>query len=61
MQGRSVSYRIAAYFDEAYFQTDSYPTVREAAVEFGVSDRIVQRALAKAGIQLPTGRRRKKG
>lgn len=60
-QGRSVSYRIAAYFDEAYFQTDTYPTVREAAVEFGVSDRTVQRALAKAGIQLPTGRRRKKG
>ena len=60
-QGRSVSYRIAAYFDEAYFQTDTYPTVREAAAEFGVSDRTVQRALAKAGIQLPTGRRRKKG
>ena len=56
-----MSYRIAAYFDETYFQTDTYPTVREVAVEFGVSDRTVQRALAKAGIQLPTGRRRKKG
>lgn len=45
-QGRSVSYRIAAYFDDAYFQTETYPTVQEAAAEFGVSNRTVQRALA---------------
>lgn len=35
-QGRSVSHRIAAYFDDAYFQTEAYPTVQEAATEFGV-------------------------
>lgn len=58
-QGRSVSYQIAAYYDDAYSQTEKYPTVQEAAEEFGVSNRTVQRALSKAGIQLPTGRRKK--
>ena len=57
-QGRSVSHRIAAYFDDRFFEVDQYPTIDEAAVEFGVSRRTVQRAVAKAGIELPVGRKK---
>ena len=55
---RSQAYKIAVYFDDAFSQTGSYPTVADAAAEFTVSGRTVQRALLKAGIVLPTGRKR---
>ena len=55
---RSQAYKIAAYFDDAFSQTGSYPTVADAAAGFTVSGRTVQRALLKAGIVLPTGRKR---
>lgn len=60
-RGRSPSHKIAAYFDDAFAQTGEYPTVSEAMAEFSVSKRTVQRALAKASIQLPTGRKRVTG
>lgn len=50
--------QLAAFFDDAYVQTGEYPTVFEAASDFGVSKRTVQRAVAQAGIELPTGRRK---
>ena len=56
--GRSQSHKIAAYFDDAFAQTGEYPTVASASAEFAVSNRTVQRALAKAGITLPTGRKK---
>lgn len=56
--GRSQAYRIAAYFDDTFSQTGKYPTVAEAASEFAVSNRTVQRALSKAGITLPAGRKK---
>jgi hypothetical protein len=56
--GRSNSYKIASFFDDSFAQTGEYPTVVEAAKEFSVSKRTVQRALSKAGIELPTGRRK---
>ena len=56
--GRSQAYRIAAYFDDTFSQTGKYPTVAEAASEFVVSNRTVQRALSKAGITLPAGRKK---
>lgn len=58
-QGRSTSHRIAAYFDDRFFEVEQYPTVDEAAAEFRVSRRTVQRAVAKAGIELPIGRKKK--
>lgn len=59
--GRSRAYQIAAFFDDHYAQTGCYPTVNEAAQEYGVSARTVQRALAKTGIDLGSGGRPKKG
>ena len=59
--GRSKAHQIAAYFDDHYFQTGRYPTVAEAATEHGTSRRTVQRALAKAGIDLGSGGRPRKG
>ena len=56
--GRSQAHKIAAYFDDAFAQTGEYPTVASASAEFAVSNRTVQRALAKAGITLPTGRKK---
>lgn len=56
--GRSQSHKIAAYFDDAFAQTGEYPTVASASAEFAVSNRTVQRALTKAGITLPTGRKK---
>lgn len=56
--GRGTAHRIAAYFDETFFETGNYPKVGEAAAHFGVSQRTVQRALAKSGIQLPPGRKK---
>ena len=56
--GRGTAHRIAAYFDEAFFETGNYPNVGEAATHFGVSERTVQRALAKSGIELPPGRKK---
>ena len=55
--GRSQSHKIAAYFDDAFAQTGEYPTVASVSAEFAVSNRTVQRALAKAEIALPTGRK----
>ena len=57
--GRSTSFRVAAYFADAYAETGNYPTVKAAAGALGLSTRTVQRGLAKAGISLPTGRRKK--
>ncbi|MCR5929947.1 replicase RepA [Corynebacterium sp. zg912] len=59
--GRSKAHQIAAYFDDHYAQTGHYPTVQEASQEHGVSARTVQRALAKAGIDLGSGGRPRKG
>lgn len=59
--GRSRAHQIAAFFDDHYAQTGRYPTVQEAAQEYGVSVRTVQRALTKAGIDLGAGGRPKKG
>lgn len=36
-QSRSYSHRIAAYFDDHFFEVDQHPTVIEVAAEFGVS------------------------
>ena len=59
--GRSRAHQIAAFFDDHYAQTGHYPTVQEASQEHGVSARTVQRALAKAGIDLGSGGRPRKG
>lgn len=59
--GRSKAHQIAAFFDDHYAQTGHYPTVQEASQEHGVSARTVQRALAKAGIDLGSGGRPRKG
>ena len=56
--GRSQSYKIAAYFDDTFSQTGHYPIVSDAAAEFAVSVRTVQRALSRTGIVLPTGRKK---
>lgn len=56
--GRGTSHRIAAYFDEAFSETGDYPKVKEAAAHFGVSERTVQRAVARVGIELSPGRRK---
>lgn len=53
-------FEIAAYFQKHLFETDTYPTVADAAQEFGVSDKTVRRALKAAGIALPRGRRASK-
>ena len=52
------SFAIASWFLKGKSETGEYPTVGEAAAEFSVSNRTVQRALSKAGIVLPTGRRK---
>ena len=44
MYKRQISHRISAYFDDAYLLTETYPTVSEAATEYGVSNRTVQLA-----------------
>ena len=59
--GRSKAYQIAAFFDDHFAQTGTYPTVASAAEEFGVTARTIQRALAKTGIELGPGGRPKKG
>lgn len=57
--GRSRSYEIVAYFDRVYEETETYPRIKDVAIEFDVSTRTVQRAVDKAGIDLPIGRPRK--
>ena len=56
--GRVTARRIANYFDDTMLQTGSYPSIPDAMEEFGVSRPTVNRALKKAGISLPRGRRK---
>ena len=57
MGGRVTSRQIANFFDERMYQTGAYPSIPEAMQEFGVSRPTVNRALKKAEISLPRGRR----
>lgn len=57
MSGRVTARQIANYFDDTMLQTGSYPSISEAMQEFSVSRPTVNRALKKAGISLPRGRR----
>ncbi len=56
--GRVTARRIANYFDDTMLQTGAYPAISDAMEEFGVSRPTVNRALKKAGISLPRGRRK---
>lgn len=58
-RGRMTVREIANYFDDVVLQTGEYPTVSEAMAECRASRRTVLRAIQKAGIELPRGRRKK--
>ena len=52
---------IANYFDDVFLQTGSYPLISDAMKEMGVSRATVKRALRRAGITLPRGRKKADG
>ena len=60
MGSRVTARQIANFFDEGMFQTGKYPSIPEAMQEFGVSRPTINRALKKAEISLPRGRRTSK-
>ena len=60
MGSRVTARQIANFFDEGMFQTGKYPSIPEAMQEFGVSRPTINRALKKAEISLPRGRRANK-
>lgn len=55
--GRVTARQIANYFDDTMLQTGAYPSIPDAMKEFSVSRPTVKRALKKAEISLPRGRR----
>ena len=57
--GRMTAREIANYFDDVFLQTGGYPTVAAAMKECRASRSTVLRAVQKAGIELPRGRRKK--
>lgn len=57
--GRMTAREIANYFDDVFLQTGEYPTVTAAMTECRASRSTVLRAVQKAGIELPRGRRKK--
>jgi len=57
--GRMTAREIANYFDDVFLQTGEYPTVAAAMAECQASRSTVLRAVQKAGIELPRGRRKK--
>ena len=57
INGRVTARQIANYFDDSLVQTGAYPSIAEAMEEFNVSRPTVNRALKKARISLPRGRK----
>ncbi|WPF67349.1 MULTISPECIES: replication initiation protein [unclassified Corynebacterium] len=58
-KGRVTAREIANYFDDVFVQTGEYPAVAMAMTECRASRSTVLRAIKKAGIELPRGRRKK--
>ena len=59
ISAKATKAQIVAWFYSAYAETKRWPLVKEAAAEFGVSEKTVRRAVKEAGIILPRGRAKK--
>lgn len=58
VKAQTGTFTIAGWFSKGLLETGQYPTLREAVEELKVSEKTVRRALKRANISLPLGRRK---